>query len=579
MLTHGAAKVLEEIAVLLELKGENPFKSRAYYGAARIVEMIGEEELKRLVLEDKLKEVKGIGAAIDEKLKELILTGSLPYYDELKESVPAGLLDILKVPGLGPRKVRSLFEMLEITTLAELEYACRENRLVKLKGFGQKSQDNILEGIEFLRRYQGSHFYSEARLIAVDLLEQVKAFPGLGEVSLAGSIRRCREVVKDIDLVASAPDPQQLTRYFSELSTTAEVIALGDTKVSVRLQEGINADLRVVRPPEFPYALHHFTGSKEHNTALRSRAKQMGLKINEYGLFRDEELIACRDEKEFFAALNLVYIPPELRENTGEIEAAEAGSPALPVLVEPTDIRGIFHVHSTYSDGANTLEELVITCRQRGYQYLGITDHSQSAFYAGGLKADDLARQREEIAALREKYPDIGLYCGVESDIRPDGELDYPDSVLEKLDFVIASVHSSLKMERSKMTERLLRALAHPLVTMLGHPTNRLLLGRDGSPIDLERIFEAAAENGVILELNASPPRLDLDWRHLKRVRALNLPVSINPDAHRIESLSDTDFGVAIARKGWLEKKDVFNTRSRLEIEAHLRSRNSQALR
>lgn len=578
MLMHGVAKVLEEIAVLLELKGENPFKSRAYYGAARIVEMIGEEELKRLVLDDKLKEVKGIGAAIDEKLKELVLTGSLPYYDELKESIPTGLLDILKVPGLGPRKVRSLFEMLEITTLAELEYACRENRLVKLKGFGQKSQDNILEGIEFLRRYQGRHFFSEARLIAADLLEKVKAFPDLGEVSLAGSIRRCREVVKDIDLVASAPDPQKLTRYFSELSTTAEVIALGDTKVSVRLQEGISADLRVVRLPEFPYALHHFTGSKEHNTALRSRAKQMGFKINEYGLFRDEELIVCRDEKEFFAALGLVYIPPELRENKGEIEAAEASSPSLPVLVEPTDIRGIFHVHSTYSDGTNTLEELVIACRQLGYEYLGITDHSQSAFYAGGLKADDLARQREEIAALREKYPDIGLYCGVESDIRADGELDYPDAVLEKLDFVIASVHSALKMERSKMTERLLRALAHPLVTMLGHPTNRLLLGRDSSPIELEKVFEAAAENGVILELNASPPRLDLDWRHLKRVRAMDLPVSINPDVHRIESLNDTDFGVAIARKGWLEKKDVFNTRSRLEIEAHLRSRNSQAL-
>jgi DNA polymerase (family X) len=304
----------------------------------------------------------------------------------------------------------------------------------------------------------------------------------------------------------------------------------------------------------------------------------MGLKINEYGLFRDEELIVCRDEKEFFGALGLVYIPPELRENFGEIEAAEASSPSLPVLVEPADIRGIFHVHSTYSDGTNTLEELVVACRQLGYEYLGITDHSQSAFYAGGLKADDLARQWEEIAALREKYPSIGLYCGVEADIRPNGELDYPDAVLEKLDFVIASVHSALKMERSKMTDRLLRALAHPLVTMLGHPTNRLLLGRDGSPIDLERIFEAAAENGVILELNASPPRLDLDWRHLKRVRAMDLPVSINPDAHRIENLSDTDFGVAIARKGWLEKKDVFNTRSRLEVEAYLRSRNSKAL-
>jgi DNA polymerase (family X) len=329
----------------------------------------------------------------------------------------------------------------------------------------------------------------------------------------------------------------------------------------------------VVRPEEFPYALHHFTGSKEHNTALRHRSKSMGLKINEYGLYRGEDLVVCRDETEFFAALGLAYIPPELRENNGEIEAAESGS--LPTLVEAGEIRGIFHVHTTYSDGTNSIEEVVSACREAGLEYVGITDHSQSASYAGGLKEDDLARQREEIAALREKYPDLGIYCGVESDIRADGSLDYPDAVLEKLDFVIASVHSGLKMERTKMTERLLKALAHPLVTMLGHPTNRLLLGRDSSPLDLEEVFEAAVENGVILELNASPARLDLDWRHLKKVWEMGLLVSINPDAHRIESFSDTDIGVAIARKGWLEKKDVFNTRTRSEVEDYLRRRRA----
>lgn len=574
---EGASKILEEIGIMLELKGENPFKSRAYYSAARAVELIGEEELEKLAREDKLKDVKGIGSAINEKLKELILTGRLNYYEELRASIPEGLFEILKVPGLGPRKVSVLYEMLEITSLAELEYACRENRLVNLKGFGKKTQDNILEGIEFIRRYQGRYFYSEARRIAVSLLSDIKEFTSLGEASLAGSIRRCREIVKDIDLVASTDEPAGLTQYFTELPMIADVIAHGDTKASVRLDQGINTDLRVVKKDEFPYALHHFTGSKEHNTALRHRAKNMGLKINEYGLFRvkNEELVTCRDETEFFTALGLNYIPPELRENYGEIEAAEKGE--LPVLLETDDIRGIFHVHTIYSDGLNTLEEVVRHCSELGYEYVGITDHSQSAFYAGGLKEDDLAKQHEEIEGLRERHPNVAILHGVESDIRADGSLDYPDAVLEQLDFVIASVHSGLRMERVKMNERLVNVLSHPAVTMLGHPTNRLLLGRDSSFLDIEKIFQAASDNGVILELNASPARLDLDWRHLKMIREMGLMVSINPDAHRLDSFEDTWVGVAIARKGWLEKKDVFNTRSRSEVEEYLKRRHARA--
>jgi len=570
---QGAAKILEEIAVLLELKGENTFKSRAYYNAARTVEMLGEDELEKLISEDKLKDVKGIGSAINEKLVELVSTGTLSYYEELKESVPEGLLEILKVPGLGPRKVRSLYEMLEITTLAELEYACRENRLVKLKGFGKKTQDNILEGIEFIRRYQDQFFYSEARRIAESLLGRLKEFPDLGQASLAGSIRRSKEIVKDIDLVASTGDPSGLVSYFTELPEIDEVIASGDTKAAVRVKEGINVDLRVVKEDQFAYALHHFTGSKEHNTALRQRAKGMGLKINEYGLYKgdEEELIPCRDEEELFYALKLAYIEPELRENYGEIEAAEAGE--LPQLVEADQVKGVFHVHTTYSDGINTLEEIVRHCVELGYEYVGITDHSQSAYYAGGLSEEDLEQQREEIEALREEYPQVAIFCGVESDIRADGSLDYPDQVLEKLDFVIASVHSGLKMEQSKMTERLLKALSHPLVTMLGHPTNRLLLGRDSSPMELEKVFRAASENGVILELNASPARLDLDWRYLKKIKEMGLKVSINPDAHRLESFDDTNHGVAIARKGWLERSDVFNTRTRGEVERHFLNR------
>ena len=570
---QGAAKILEEIAVLLELKGENTFKSRAYYNAARTVEMLGEDELEKLISEDKLKDVKGIGSAINEKLVELVSTGSLSYYEELKKSVPDGLLEILKVPGLGPRKVRSLYEMLEITTLAELEYACRENRLVKLKGFGKKTQDNILEGIEFIRRYQDQFFYSEARRIAEALLDRLKEFSDLDQASLAGSIRRSKEIVKDIDLVASAGDPSGLVSFFTELPEVDEVNASGETKAAVRVEEGINVDLRVVKEDQFAYALHHFTGSKEHNTALRHRAKGMGLKINEYGLYKgdNEELISCRDEAEIFSALKLDYIEPELRENYGEIEAAEAGE--LPQLVEADQIKGVFHVHTTYSDGINTLEEIIRHCAELGYEYVGITDHSQSAYYAGGLNEEDLEQQREAIEALREEYPQVAIFCGVESDIKADGSLDYPDQVLQKLDFVIASVHSGLKMEQSKMTERLLKALSHPLVTMLGHPTNRLLLGRDSSPMELDKVFRAAAESGVILELNASPARLDLDWRYLKKIKEMGLQVSINPDAHRLESFDDTNHGVAIARKGWLERSDVFNTLTRGEVEKHFMNR------
>ncbi len=568
---QGTAKILEEIGILLELKGESTFKSRAYYSAARTVELMGEDQLHRLVHEDKLKDVRGIGKALNEKLKELVLTGSLPYYEELKASLPEGLLEILRVPGLGPRKVRALYEMLDITSLAELEYACRENRLINLKGFGSKTQENILEGLEFLRRYEGQFFYGEARQIAGDLMERVKEFSALGEVRLAGSIRRCREIVKDIDIVASTDEPGRLTRFFSELPLVSGIIALGETKASVQLEDGINADLRVVKKEQFPFALHHFTGSREHNTALRHRAKTMGLKINEYGIFRNGNLLACRNETELFSALKLPFIQPELRENHGEIEAAEEGS--LPTLLEEHDVKGIFHVHTDYSDGINTLEEVIRYCREVGYEYVGITDHSQSAFYAGGLKEDDLDRQKEEIDALREKYPDIGIFHGVESDIRLDGTLDYNEAVLEKLDFVIASVHSGLKMDREKMTERLQRALACPGVTMLGHPTNRLLLGRDSSSFNLEKIFQAALDNDVILELNASPARLDLDWRYLKKVKEMGLRLSINPDAHRLESFRDTNLGVAMARKGWLGKKDVFNTRTRWEVDKYLKQR------
>ncbi|MEW6624122.1 MAG: DNA polymerase/3'-5' exonuclease PolX [Bacillota bacterium] len=555
---HQVAGVLHEIGLLLELKGENPFKSRAYYNGARTVEML-EGDLLQLVKEGRLKDIKGIGEALSEKIKELVLTGGLKYYEELKASVPHGLFDMLHIPGLGPKKIKVLHETLGITSVGELEYACKENRLIELKGFGVKTQENILKGIEYIKRFQGQYFYSEAVLAAQEILDKLKEFEHIEDLSLAGSIRRCKEVVKDIDLVASSQIPAEAAQFFARLPGVLEVIALGDTKVSVKLLQGINADLRVVTPQEFPYALHHFTGSKEHNTAMRHRAKGMGLKMNEYGLFKGEELVKCRNEQEIFHALGLSYIPPELREDHGEIEAAEKGT--LPELVQAKDIKGIFHVHTLYSDGSNTIEEIVRECKKLGFAYVGLTDHSQSAFYAGGLKIPDIERQQEEIARLSQKYSDFGILSGIESDIKPDGSLDYPDEILDKFDFVIASVHSGFKMSQEKMTQRLVKAMSHPKVTMLGHPTGRLLLGREGYPLDMEEIFKAALEYKVIIELNASPARLDLDWRHLKRAKELGALISINPDAHRLEELTDVAYGVAVARKGWLEKRDVFNTR------------------
>jgi len=569
---HTVAKVLQEIGLFLELRGENPFKSRAYYNAARTVEQL-EGDLEQLVREGKLREVRGIGSALNKKISELVHHGSLKYYEELKASIPSGLLELLRIPGLGPRKIKVLYDNLGIATIGELEYACKENRLVKLKGFGAKTQENILKGIEFSRRFQGKYFFSEARKIAQSLLDKLGDFAEIKELSLAGSLRRCREVVKDIDLVAAADRPEALIRYFSELPQVFRVMALGETKISVQLQEGINADLRAVQAAQFPYTLHHFTGSKEHNTALRHRAKSMGMKINEYGIFRGEELVICKNEEEIFQTLGLSFIPPELREDFGEIEAAAEGT--IPLLVEERDIQGVFHVHTAYSDGVNSLEELIQACREMGYTYIGFSDHSQSAYYAGGLKVDDIKKQQEEINALKEKYPDFGIFSGIESDIRSDGSLDYPDEVLECFDFVIASIHSGFKMTAEKMTSRIVKAVSHPRVTMLGHPTGRILPGREGYPFDLEEILLACLKNKVIVELNASPARLDLDWRSLKKAKELGVLVSINPDAHRIEELNDTAYGVAVARKGWLEKKDIFNTRSRDEVQKFLQQKVS----
>lgn len=552
-------RILEEIGVLLELKGESPFKSIAYANAARRLETL-DEDLEELVRRGDLRSVKGIGDALSRKITELITTGRLEYYDTLKASIPPGHLEMLRIPGLGPRKIRALHEKLAIETLGELEYACMENRLVELPGFGARTQQKILTGIEHLKRYKERHLSSEALEAAEPLLAKLLAHPGVVEASLAGSLRRGNETVKDIDLVAASDDPEALSQWFASLGDVESVVARGDTKVSVFLKSGINADLRIVSLQEYPFALHHFTGSKEHNVAMRGRAKQQGIKMNEYGLFRDGALLPCRSEEEVFSALGLAWVPPELRENTGEIEAAEKG--VMPSLAQMNDIRGIFHIHTAASDGASTLEAIADAAKKMGLEYIGITDHSQSAFYAGGLTPEDVRKQHRAIDALNRRDPAFRIFKGIEADILPDGRLDYDDATLASFDFVIAAVHSHFGMSEDEMTGRLIRALANRHTTILAHPTGRLLLAREPYALDLERVIDAAASHGKVIELNANPHRLDLDWRHCKYAKRQGVRIAVNPDAHHTDGLADMKYGLNIARKGWLEAQDIINCMS-----------------
>lgn len=562
------AAILNEIGLLLELNGEDSFKSRAYYNGSRTIEALT-EDLEQLVEEGKLDTLPGVGKTLAANITELVTTGRMSYYEELKASIPAGVVELLKVPGLGPKKARVLYQELGITSIGELEYACKENRLITLKGFGAKTQAKYLSGIEYLKRFQGKYRIDEAWHQALEILNELHHCPWVVEAEIAGSLRRAVEIVDDIVLVAGAQEPAKVTAYFAELPQVEEVTFLEDTQVSVKLGSGLPVDLTVVGPHQFVYALHHFTGSKEHHGALRQLAKNMKLTINEYGIFHGDELLICQNEEEFYRTLGMDYIPPELRENTGEIEASLAGR--LPHLLELKDIKGIFHVHTDYSDGSNTLEQMVKAAVQKGYRYIGIADHSQSAFYARGLKVADIRRQHEEIQALQEQYPEIYIFKGIEADILSDGSLDYDDDVLAQFDFVIASIHQF--QPGKDLTERLIAAISHPAVTILGHPTGRLLLAREGYRVDMEAVFEALRKYRVAVELNASPARLDLDWRQFRRAKELGIKISINPDAHRVEDLDDTYFGVLMARKGWLEAEDVFNTMSPRRMKRFLEER------
>jgi DNA polymerase (family 10) len=563
------ADVLAEMASILDILGENPFKIRSYENAARAVENLP-GDLGEMIASGELLAVKGIGKSMFAHIQELYTTGALEVYEQMKAKTPAGLRDMLRIPGMGPKKVKAVYEKLGVTSIDELERAANENRVAALEGFGTRTQIKILYGIQAVRRFSERHLFHNAMEEARAIRDAIAAHPGVTRSMIAGSLRRHRETVKDIDLLATAADAASVMERFTSLPRVSRIVAKGETKSSIVLRSGINADLRVVRDEEFPFAANYFTGSKEHNTEMRARAKKMGYKLNEYGLFRGETLIPCEDEAAIYETLGLAYVPPELREAQGEIEAA--AKDALPVLITEEDVRGLLHVHTSASDGTVTAAEMAEGARAMGFGFLGIADHSRSAAYAGGLSIQQVRAQAREIDDLNSSMEGFRIFHGIESDILPDGSLDYPPDVLELFDFIVVSVHQNFKMSESEMTRRIIRALENPYTTILGHPTGRLLLAREGYAVDLLAVIDAAAENAVTIEINANPHRLDLDWRYLRTAKEKGVKIAVCPDSHTVKGMEDFRYGVGIARKGWLAREDVINCLDARRIEAFFRT-------
>jgi DNA polymerase (family 10) len=562
------AEVLVEIGTLLELKGENPFKTRAYNNAARAIESL-DESLVKIVAESRLDQVKGIGEGIAKKINELVTTGKLAYYEELKASMPRGLVELLEIPGVGPKKIKALNDKLGVESAEQLEAACKAGKVATLAGFGEKTQAKILEGIQFRRTFSARHLLSDALLVAEPILENLRGHPETIRCSTGGSVRRFRETIGDIDFLVSTKKPPAVIDFFTGQPGILSVSAKGETKASVILEGGIQADLRVVSDAEYPFALMYFTGNKDHNIIMRQRAIQRGLRLNEYGLFKSKEetrdpklLVPCQTEEEVYAKLDLHYVPPELREDQGEFAAAEKG--ALPRLIEWTDLRGALHNHSTWSDGHNRPEEIARHMIGLGLEYWAITDHSKASFQANGLEAGRVREQLKEIKAINQRLADDGeafrLLTGVEVDILKDGKLDLDDDLLAEVDVVVASNHQSLGQSEAENTKRLVRAAENRYVHILGHLTGRLLLERDPYKVDVRAVIDVCAQTGTWIELNCNPYRFDMDWRHWPYAKSKGVKCAINPDAHRNEHAGFLRLGAGVARKGWLEKKDVINT-------------------
>lgn len=567
--------ILDEIGTLLELKGENPFKCRAFHNAARAVSGIT-EDVKTLVETGEIRKVKGIGESIAKVISDLVLKGKSPDHEDLKKGFPPGIFDMMKIQGMGPKKVAFLYKKLKISSIDDLEKAAKAGKLEKLEGFGKKTEENILLGIEQLRKHSSKFHINVAENAAQTIFEAIKSYNGIIRAEIAGSLRRRKETIGDIDIVVSAnkKDAKEIFKIFTTHPSVERITGEGETKASVVLSAGINCDLRIVDDKEFPFALNYFTGSKEHNIRMRALARENGWTLNEYGFAvidtgekgrKSKKIVPCKTEADIYKAVGLEYIEPELREDLGEIEAAQRGN--LPKLVTYEDISGTFHCHTNYSDGHNTLAEMVAGAQRLGWEYLGIADHSKVAAYANGLNEERVKQQQKEIDSLNAKYINFKIFKGTEVDILVNGDLDFSDKVLSSFDYVVASVHSNFKLNESDMTKRILKAVKNKYVTMIGHLTGRLLLERDGYPLNQIDIINAAADYGKVIEINAHPMRLDLDWRMVKYAISKGVKIVINPDAHSVAGLQDVKYGVGIARKGWCEKKDVLNTLSAKEVE------------
>jgi DNA polymerase (family 10) len=576
------AAVLEEVAALLELKGENPFKIRAYTNAARSLETFG-GNISNLQDEEALSNIPGIGKSIAEKIKELAATGSLKYLEELRTEFPAAILELFSISGLGAKKIKALYEQLQVSSIEQLRRACETGRVAELPGFGETTQTKICKAIEERAKHSGYFQFGQIAGEAETIQSDLAGYPDALQVDVAGSYRRRKEIVHDLDLVVATKKPEAITKFFVAHPLVESIIAQGPTKSSVQLRSGVQCDLRVVNSAEYPFALAYFTGNKEHNIELRSRALERGWTLNEYRLAPlpvdpkakkkrpVKQIPNVRDEADLYRAVDLDFIAPELRENSGEFEAAEKYS--LPKLIEQENLRGTFHCHTIASDGHNSLEEMAKAAQALGLEYLGIADHSHSSIQAHGI---DEAQLRTQVAAIRElnkKFDGFRLFAGVECDILRDGSLDFPDNVLSQLDYVVASVHSVFNLSEADMTTRVIRAMENRFVTMLAHPTGRLLLKREPYQIDIPAILDAAARTGTWIELNAAPKRLDLDWRWWPLAKQKGVRCVINPDAHRTERLQDLWFGIGIARKGWLTKDDVVNCLPLGKIEHALRAK------
>lgn len=572
------AEIFEEIATLLELKNENPFKIRAYRNAARTL-LNMEEDLRDVIEEERLTEYPGIGDDLAEKITTLAKKGKLPFYEKLKRKTPPGLLAMMTVHGLGGKKIKMIYDKLKIRSIPALKKACKEGRLSKLRGFGPKTEQNILDSLANLETYSKRYLWWDAMAIASPILEQLRKLKEVKKSEICGSLRRKLETIGDVDLLVGSSHPKPVMEWFTSQAFVARVLGKGETKSSIRLKNGLQADLRIVPEEQFEFALCYFTGSKNHNIKMRERALTRGWSLSEYDLAplkpRHKGPFAGSKknikESDIYKVLGLEFIPPELREDMGEFGAAEKDK--LPKLVEAKDIKGTFHNHTTASDGRSTLKDMAFAAERLGWEYIGISDHSKSSFQANGLSEESLEKQIEEIHKLNgSKKFKTYVFAGLECDILPNGSLDCSDGVLKKLDYVVISIHSVLNLDEKAMTKRIIRAIEHPYTTMVGHVTGRILLRREPYKVNVPKVIDACIANKKIMELNASPHRLDMDWRLWHAASNKGLMCCINTDAHSAEHLEFYIAGVNAARKGWLEKKHILNTRSLAEVQKFLRS-------